>query len=99
VPFSDYFVPGLILLMVVGVGGVVTAVVNILDDRLGSFAALADGAILVGWILGELVFMTQTMVLTRVILATGVVLIALAAPGVHSALGGRARREVGRPVA
>lgn len=95
-PFNDYLVPGLILLVVVGVGGVVTAVVNVLDDRLGPFAALAYGAILVGWILGELVFMTQTMVLTWVILATGAALIALAAPGVRSVLGERAGRQGGQ---
>jgi hypothetical protein len=98
-PFSDYVVPGMILLVVIGLGGVLTAVVNVVDHRLGPFAALAYGAILVGWILGELVFMTQTMVLTWVILATGVVLIALAAPRVITTLGGRARRQVGQPVA
>src|SRR5207244_8557329 len=89
----DYLVPGLLLLVVIGVGGVLTAVVNILDDRLGPFAALGYGAILVGWILGELLFMTQTMVLTWVILATGAVLIALAAPGVLSVLRERVRRR------
>jgi hypothetical protein len=98
-PFSDFTVPGLILLVVVGLGGVLTAVMSLLDDRLGPFAALAYGAILVGWILGELVFMTQIMVLTWVILATGVVLVALAAPGVLSALRERRSPTGGQPVA
>lgn len=94
-PFSDYLVPGLILLVVIGLGGVVTAVVNIADDRLGPFAAVAYGAILVGWIVGELVFMTQTMLLTWVILGTGGVLIALAAPRVLSRFRERASRHGG----
>lgn len=85
-PFSDFLVPGLILLVVIGLGGLLTAVLNIVSADLGPFAALAYGLVLIGWILGELVFMTQTMLLTWVILAAGLVLVALAAPGVVPAL-------------
>jgi hypothetical protein len=42
--------------------------------------ALVMGLVLVGWIGGELVFLTQTMVMTWVILGSGCVLIALGAP-------------------
>jgi hypothetical protein len=94
-PFSDYVVPGVILLVVIGLGGVLTAAVNVADARRGPFFALAYGLVLVGWIVGELVFMTQTMVLTWLILGVGVVLIALALPGVLRAdarpHGGRGR--------
>lgn len=38
------------------------------------------GFALVGWIGGELLFMTETMVMTWVILGSGLLLIALAAP-------------------
>lgn len=85
-PFSDFLVPGLILLVVIGLGGLLTAALNIVSADLGPFAALAYGLVLIGWILGELVFMTQTMLLTWVILAAGLVLVALAAPGVVPAL-------------
>jgi hypothetical protein len=98
-PFSDYVVPGLILLLVIGVGGVLTAAVNVVNADLGPFAALAYGLVLVGWILGELVFMTQTMVLTWVILGAGVVVVALAAPGVLPALKERMGRQGGQPAA
>lgn len=90
-PFSDYLVPGLILLVVVGLGGLLTAALNIVSADLGPFAALGYGLVLVGWILGELVFMTQTMLLTWVTLAAGLVLVALAAPRVAPAL--RQRRQ------
>lgn len=98
-PFSDFTVPGLILLVVIGVGGVLTAVVSVVDDRSGPFAALVYGAILIGWIVGELVFMTQTIVLTWVILATGVALIGLGARRVLSALRERRSRRRGQPAA
>ena len=95
-PFSDYLVPGMVLLLGIGVGGVLAAVVNVLDARLGPFAGFAYGLVLVGWIAGELVFMTQTMVLTWVILAAGLVLVALTAPQVlpvlRERLGHRGRR-------
>ena len=79
-PFGDYLVPGLILLVVIGIGGLLTTVLNLLAPRLGPIAALLYGVVLVGWIAGELVFMTQTMVLTWVILGAGLLLVALAAP-------------------
>jgi len=85
-PFSDFVIPGLILLLVIGGGGVVTAALYVADVRLGSMVALAYGLVLVGWIVGELVFMTQTMVLTWVILAAGVVVAVLAAPEALPAL-------------
>jgi hypothetical protein len=79
-PFDGFFVAGVILLVVVGGGCLLTALVNILDQKAGSTAGLIMGAVLVGWIAGELVFMTQTMVMTWIILASGIVLIALSAP-------------------
>ncbi len=79
-PFGDFFVAGLMLLVVIGGGCLVTAAINIRSQRKGAVAALIMGAVLVGWIGGELVFMTQTMVMTWVILGSGVVLIALSVP-------------------
>jgi hypothetical protein len=79
-PFGDFFVAGLLLLVVVGGGSLATAIVNIVNFRAGAVVGLAMGFVLVGWILGELVFMTQTMVMTWVILGSGVLLLLLAAP-------------------
>lgn len=95
-PFNDYVVPGLILLVVIGIGGVLTAALSVADARVGSVVALAYGLVLVGWIIGELVFMTQTMVLTWVILAAGVVVAVLAAPDALPALRERLAGPHGR---
>jgi hypothetical protein len=90
-PFPDFFVAGLMLFVVIGGGCLVTAAINIASRRAGAVAALLMGAILCGWIVGELVFMTETMVMTWVILAAGIVLIALAAPFALAELGIRGR--------
>lgn len=79
-PFDGFFVAGLILLVVVGGGCLVTAIVNVLNQKAGAVAGLLMGAVLIGWIAGELLFMSQTMIMTWIILASGVVLIALSAP-------------------
>lgn len=79
-PFPDFTVAGLILLVVVGGGSLVTACIAAFREKAGSLAALLMGFVLIGWIGGELIFMTQTMVMTWVILGSGVVLIALSAP-------------------
>jgi hypothetical protein len=96
-PFSDFNVPGLILLVVIGIGRVLTAALNVADARVGSILALAYGLVLVGWIVGELVFMTQTMVLTWVILAAGVIVAVLAAPDALPALRERLAGPHGQP--
>jgi hypothetical protein len=79
-PFSGYFVAGLMLLVVVGGGSLLTAAVATFRPKAYPTVALLMGFVLVGWIAGELVFMNQTMVMTWVILASGIVLIALASP-------------------
>ena len=86
-PFEGYFVAGLILLVVVGAGCLATAAVNIANRRAGAVMALVMGAVLVGWIAGELVFLTETMVMTWIILASGVALVVLAAPFAVPAIG------------
>lgn len=79
-PFSDFFVAGLILLVVIGGGSLLTAAIAAFNRGLGPLVALVMGVILVGWIGGELIFMTQTMIMTWIILGAGVVLIGLSAP-------------------
>jgi hypothetical protein len=79
-PFDGYFVAGLMLLVVIGGGCLATAAVNVIDPRAGAVVSLVMGIVLVGWIAGELVFMTQTNAMTWIIMGSGVVLIALAAP-------------------
>jgi len=79
-PFGGFFVAGLTLLVVIGGGCIAAAVVNIVNARAGVMAGLVMGIVLIGWIAGELVFLTQTSFMTWLILASGVVLVALSAP-------------------
>lgn len=90
-PFDGFFFAGLILLVVVGGGCVATSVVNVISARAGAMSGLLMGVVLVGWIAGELVFMTQTMVMTWVILGSGIALLALSAPYALPELLGRRR--------
>lgn len=79
-PFGDYTVAGLALLVAIGGGCIAVAVASALSPRLAPVLSLAAGVMLVGWIGCELLFLTQTMVMTWIILGAGFVLIALAAP-------------------
>jgi hypothetical protein len=79
-PFEDYFVAGLLLLLVVGGGCLATAALVAISRRFYAIGGMAMGVVLVGWIAGELVFMNQTMVMTWIILGSGLALIALSAP-------------------
>lgn len=86
-PFEGYFVAGLILLVVVGGGCIATTLIAAFNRQAAQIAGLIMGVVLVGWIGGELVFMTQTMIMTWAILASGIVLILLSAPYVFPAVG------------
>ncbi|HVD01466.1 MAG TPA: hypothetical protein VNG93_10035 [Candidatus Dormibacteraeota bacterium] len=79
-PFADYTVAGLVLLVVIGAGGVATAIAAALSARMAPVLSLVGGLVLVGWIAFELIFLTQTMIMTWIILGAGLALIALAAP-------------------
>lgn len=86
-PFEGFFVAGLVLLVVVGGGCLVTTLIAAFDGHAAQMAGLVMGVVLVGWIAGELVFMTQTMIMTWVILGSGILLILLSVPYVVPALG------------
>lgn len=86
-PFEGFFVAGLMLLVVIGGGCIATALIAAFDTRAAQIAGLVMGVVLVGWIGGELVFMTQTMIMTWLILGSGILLIVLSAPYVLPALG------------
>jgi hypothetical protein len=96
-PFRGFFVAGLTLLVLIGGGCIAAAVINIVNARAGVVAGLVMGVVLIGWIGGELLFLTQTNIMTWLILASGVILVALSAPyalpGLGARLGGRHERQ------
>jgi hypothetical protein len=57
-PFADYVLPGLLLGVVVGGSAAVATVMTVRDARTGGIASMVAGAILAGWIIGEIVVLT-----------------------------------------
>lgn len=53
-PFRSYTVPGLLLAVVVGGSAVAAIIAVALDAFAGTIASLIAGAVLVGWIAGEI---------------------------------------------
>jgi hypothetical protein len=73
-PFGSYLVPGLYLLLMNGVMMLVAAGLSVTRHRAAPWLAGALGIGLVVWILVEIVLLPETMLLTWLFLAIGVVL-------------------------
>ncbi len=58
-PFIDYTLPGLILSVVVGGSAAIATLNTIRHPRTGAVGSIAAGAILVGWIAGEVVLLRE----------------------------------------
>ena len=52
-PFSDYFIPSLILLVVVGGSFVIAAIVVFAGLRIARVASLAAGLVVLGWLVAQ----------------------------------------------
>lgn len=59
-PFSSFLIPGLILLLVVGVGNLIAGLLVAIDQPRGNRAAALAGAALVGWIVTQM-FLLRTV--------------------------------------
>ena len=58
-PFEDYFLPGLVLLLVNGVGHCVAGWVTCTDRRAAGVLAMGLGAFLMGWIILQAVVLPR----------------------------------------
>jgi len=89
-PFADYVAPGLILAVAVGGSAAVATMAVVRDARGGGRASVVAGAVLVAWIVGEMLVLTgdgEIMSPTELVfLVTGAVTMAL---GAAVARGGR----------
>ncbi len=56
-PFRSYLVPGIILFTCLGVGPLLAAAITLRRHALAPLAAIGVGAVLVGWIAVEMVFL------------------------------------------
>lgn len=80
-PFRDYVGPGLILAIVVGGSAALATIAIVRDARQGGRVSVGAGAILVAWIVGEIVVLTGDGEIVSpteaVFLATGLAMVAL----------------------
>lgn len=79
-PFSDYTVPALTLGFVVGGSALVAAVVTAVASReAGALATAAAGAVMLGWIVGELALIGYVSWMQPAMFIYGVVMMGAAA--------------------
>jgi hypothetical protein len=76
-PFDTYFIPGLVLFCVIGVWGAAVAVMAFTQSRHYPFLVFAQGCILVGWIVIQLLMVTIFHPLHLVIGLSGLALMIL----------------------
>lgn len=77
-PFSDYFVPGVVLFGVLGIGSFVVLLGILRRRDWAWFAAVALGVTLVGWIVVQVLLLRTTNVLHFAYGGLGVLLVLLA---------------------
>ena len=78
-PFADYVVPGLILGLVVGGSALLATMLLVIRHPWGYVASFGAGAIMLGWIIGEILLIQQFSWLHVVYALNGVLLMVLAA--------------------
>ena len=77
-PFPDYFFPGLILFLVVGGGSLAAFVLMLVRWHWAHEATYIAGFIMIGWIVGEFIFVRQFSWLQIFYLFDGLLVLALA---------------------
>ncbi len=78
-PFGDYFLPGLILGGLFGIGSLVVAAMGIRRSRLAPFLAFAIGCAQMAWIVVELAIIKEVSVLHPTFFGVGLIIAATSA--------------------
>lgn len=58
-PFTDYFIPGLVLFFAIGILGLFTAIITILNWRYYSWVIMMQGVVLLGWIVIQIAMLQE----------------------------------------
>ena len=90
-PFNDYFIPSLVLLIVVGGAFVISAIAVFMGLRIARRAALSAGVIVLGWLAVQMAIIGYVSWMQPTTAVAGLLIIVLA-----RSLGGRARTTVAR---
>jgi hypothetical protein len=80
-PFSSYVAPGLLLTVVVGGSATIAVAALLRGQDPGALASMVAGAILMGWIIGEMLLLHQSSWFEAVYLALGLTMAALGLAG------------------
>jgi hypothetical protein len=75
-PFATYLVPGLLLTVVVGLGNTLAGIMALRAAPRSRAAALLAGAVLVGWIVSEMILLQTLHWLQVVYLCLGALIVA-----------------------
>lgn len=76
-PFNDYFIPGIILFIANGLLSFVVLAAMLLNHRFFSWFIMAQGAILTGWIIIQIILVQKTYYLQGILGGVGIALIIL----------------------
>jgi hypothetical protein len=79
-PFNDYFIPGLFLGGVFGLGSLVVAIMGLRRSRVAPFLAFAIGCAQMAWIVIELVIIREFSFLHPTMFGVGLVIAAASVP-------------------
>lgn len=81
-PFTDYFIPSVILLVVVGGSFLIAAIAMLTDLHIGRGAALISGAIVLGWVVVQVAMIgyVSWMQPTTAVAGVSVLVLALLLP-------------------
>jgi menaquinone-dependent protoporphyrinogen oxidase len=102
-PFSSFLIPGLLLLVVIGVGNMLAGALVLGDAPIANVAAFAGGAALLTWIVAQMLLLRTANVLQLGYFIVAVVIMAEAvrrhastAPGLHKARSAGDHRQLAR---
>lgn len=77
-PFTNFLIPGIILLIINGIGSVVVLVTIIFNLRKQYFLVIGQGIVLCLWIIVQIMMIRQIIQLHYIMFAIGMLLIVLA---------------------
>ncbi len=76
-PFPDFLIPGIVLFATIGIGSFVAFVAVLRSVGAYPWYVIAEGVLLSGWIIIEVLFLREVAALHLIYLTVGIVLIAL----------------------
>lgn len=80
-PFKTFLVPGIVLLLVNGIGSFITLIFLLIKNKFSLFLLATEGVLLCGWIVVQILMIRQLLSLHYIMFSTGVLMIFMAILG------------------